>query len=216
MVIYANTGLFAELGQNLASLHIHNSKMKAIAEKSESYVGKRTNYVDKFGFDDTTCCGFIPQINTWMSNWVEFYTQNRLQYQVNKLERSCGDRDLLALWPQAIRNIPKLFPSDLQIVPSLLHGDLWGGNAAEIATEPCIFDPASSYGHSEFELSISDMFGGFSSKFFAAYHKIIPKEPGFENRQALYKLYHYLNHWNHFGSGYKGTSISLLKQIARS
>ena len=178
-------------------------------------MGKATHYVDKFGFNETTCCGFIPQDNSWMSNWVEFYTRNRLQDQIHKLEKSCGDKDLLTLWPQVVRNIPGLFPKDLEIIPSLLHGDLWGGNAGETSTEPCIFDPASSYGHSEFELSISNMYSGFPSQFFAAYHKVIPKRPGFEKRQVLYKLYHYLNHWNHFGSGYKGTSISLMKQIAR-
>lgn len=203
----------AELGEKLAALHLHNVNLKKKSLKNSSYVGQSGEYVDKFGFDVATCCGFIPQQNDWMEDWVEFYAQNRLLYQVKRLERNCGDRDLLKLWPQVERNITKLFPSDLEVFPSLLHGDLWGGNAAETQNEPCIFDPASSYGHSEFELSISHMFGGFPSKFFTAYHKLIPKTPGFEKRQVLYKLYHYLNHWNHFGSGYKGTSISLMKQL---
>ena len=204
---------FSVLGEKLAALHLHNAQMKEASLKKSSFVGQQIAYVDKFGFDIATCCGFIPQKNDWMENWVEFYAQNRLYYQVNKLEKSCGDRDLKVLWPQVERNISKLFPTELEIIPSLLHGDLWGGNVAETDSEPCIFDPASSYGHSELELSISHMFGGFSSKFFTAYHKIIPKAPGFEKRQVLYKLYHYLNHWNHFGSGYKGTSISLMKEL---
>ena len=191
---------------------MHNLKQKDAAEKNEGFVGKRTDYVDQFGFEDTTCCGFLPQDNGWKDNWVEFYAQNRLLYQVNKLEQN--DRDLHSLWPLVERNIPKLFSSDLHIVPALLHGDLWGGNTAETSTGPCIFDAGSSYGHSEFELSISHMFDGFSSEFYTAYHKLIPKAAGFEKRQILYKLYHYLNHWNHFGSGYKGKTISLMKQLA--
>ena len=187
--------------------------MKEMAFKNEEFVGKSCEYVDKFGFSEPTCCGFIPQDNTWKDNWVEFYAQNRLFYQVQKLEQSCGDRDLISLWPQVERKIPMLFSSDLKIFPALLHGDLWAGNAGESATEPCIFDPASFYGHSELELSISHMFDGFSFEFFTAYHKLIPKATGFERRQVLYKLYHYLNHWNHFGSSYKGKSISLMKQI---
>lgn len=58
-----------------------------------------------------------------------------------------------------------------------------------------IFDPATFYGHSEFDLAIAKMFGGFSRAFFDAYHKIIPKTPGFEVRHQLYQLFHYLNHW---------------------
>lgn len=33
-----------------------------------------------------------------------------------------------------------------------------------------MFDPASFFGHSEFELAIMDMFGGFQDPFWASYH----------------------------------------------
>ena len=58
-----------------------------------------------------------------------------------------------------------------------------------------VFDPASFYGHHEFDLAITRMFGGFDGKFYNAYHKLIPKSPGFATRQKLYILFHYLNHW---------------------
>ena len=108
--------------------------------------------------------------------------------------------------------IPDLF-RDLDIVPALLHGDLWGGNVAEDSSGPIIFDPASFYGHSEYELAIAGMFGGFSSAFYSAYHSKIPKAPGFEKRLKLYQLFHYLNHWNHFGSGYRGSSLSIMRNL---
>lgn len=95
----------------------------------------------------------------------------------------------------------------------MLHGDLWGGNAGECPDGPIIFDPAVFYGHHEYDLAIASMFGGFSQSFFKAYYKIIPKETGFEKRSHLYQLFHYLNHWNHFGEGYKGSSISILKNL---
>jgi fructosamine-3-kinase len=60
---------------------------------------------------------------------------------------------------------------------------------------PVVFDPASFYGHHEFELAIAGMFGGFNSTYYQAYHNLIPKAPGFEARHKLYQLYHYLNHW---------------------
>ena len=58
-----------------------------------------------------------------------------------------------------------------------------------------IFDAASFYGHSEYDLGIAKMFGGFGQAFFTAYHHVIPKAPGFDQRNELYQLFHYLNHW---------------------
>lgn len=110
--------------------------------------------------------------------------------------------------------IPEFF-KDVEIVPALLHGDLWGGNVAECAEGPIIFDPASFYGHSEYELGIAGMFGGFSSSFYSAYHDKIPKAPGFAKRNQLYQLFHYLNHWNHFGGGYRGSSIRIMKDLLK-
>ena len=58
-----------------------------------------------------------------------------------------------------------------------------------------IFDAASFYGHHEYDLGIAGMFGGFGSSFYNAYHALIPKSPGFDQRHQLYKLFHNLNHW---------------------
>lgn len=110
--------------------------------------------------------------------------------------------------------IPQFF-TDVEIVPALLHGDLWGGNVAEVEEGPVIFDPASFYGHSEYELGIAGMFGGFNSSFYSAYHEKIPKAVGFAKRNQLYQLFHYLNHWNHFGGGYRGSSIRIMKDLLK-
>ncbi|MGH0172698.1 UNVERIFIED_CONTAM: hypothetical protein FKN15_063960 [Acipenser sinensis] len=104
---------------------------------------------------------------------------------------------------------------DVEIIPALLHGDLWGGNVAENEAGPLVFDPASYYGHSEFELAIAGMFGGFGGSFYSAYHKKIPKAPGFEKRLKLYQLFHYLNHWNHFGTGYRGSSLNIMRNLVK-
>lgn len=61
---------------------------------------------------------------------------------------------------------------------------------------PVVYDPASFYGHHEYELGIASMFGGFSRDFYDAYHSLIPKAPGFSTRLKLYSLFHYLNHWS--------------------
>lgn len=203
-----------ELGQSMAKLHQHNKNLYIDSKKNESYVGKRTEFVEKFGFNTPTCCGIIPMKNDWNDNWVQFFAQNRLKYQLDLVETNYRDSEARNLWPKVEQNLSKCFPTELEIIPALLHGDLWAGNAGELAKEPCIFDPSAFYGHSEYDLAISHMFGGFSPAYFDAYHKVIPKQAGFEDRQKLYKLFHYLNHWNHFGGGYKSSSIALMRQIA--
>ncbi|XP_055971422.1 fructosamine-3-kinase isoform X2 [Sorex fumeus] len=110
--------------------------------------------------------------------------------------------------------IPDMF-SGLEIVPALLHGDLWSGNVAEDDEGPLIYDPASFYGHSEFELAIALMFGGFPRSFFTAYHQKIPKTPGFDQRLLLYQLFNYLNHWNHFGREYRSPSLTTMRRLLK-
>lgn len=186
---------------------------------------------------------FSPQKNEWQDDWVSFYSQQKLQHQLNMVENSHGDREARELWAKLQVHhqkqnktyiclivsviwqwkfaycvcylqlkIPQFF-SDVEVVPALLHGDLWGGNVAESTEGPVIFDPASFYGHSEFELGIAGMFGGFDSSFYSAYHEKIPQAPGFAKRNQLYQLFHYLNHWNHFGGGYRGSSIRIMKNL---
>ncbi|XP_029783683.1 fructosamine-3-kinase isoform X3 [Suricata suricatta] len=110
--------------------------------------------------------------------------------------------------------IPGLF-CGLEIVPALLHGDLWSGNVAEDDSGPIVYDPASFYGHSEFEMAIALMFGGFPSSFFTAYHRKIPKAPGFDKRLLLYQLFNYLNHWNHFGRQYRSPSLGTMRKLLK-
>lgn len=191
----------SELGRKLGELHLHNSRQTDPEKR-----------IDKFGFLKTTCCGFLPMDNTWNNNWLDFYVQQRIEPQLTRL----GDETALGLWRDARDRLPALFPDSLRVIPSLLHGDLWSGNCGEYNGEVCLFDPAVFYGHNEFDLAIARMFGGFDRKFFESYHALIPKHTeGFEGRALLYDLFHHLNHWNHFGSGYRGSSIGILHRLAR-
>ena len=65
------------LGTQLANLHLHNQKLVRDHSKSESFVGASDSPrgVGKFGFDVTTCCGFLPLNNEWSDDWVKFYCQ---------------------------------------------------------------------------------------------------------------------------------------------
>ncbi|XP_007664679.1 LOW QUALITY PROTEIN: ketosamine-3-kinase [Ornithorhynchus anatinus] len=209
----------AKLGEQLADLHLQNQKLGEKLQKEEGTVGKGAGqsdlqFVDQFGFDVVTCCGYLPQVNDWQRDWVAFFAQQRIGHQINLLEKESGNREARELWAQLQLKLPELF-RPVTVVPALLHGDLWGGNVAEDADGPIVFDPASFYGHAEYELAIAGMFGGFDGAFYSAYHSRIPKAPGFDRRLRLYQLFHYLNHWNHFGSGYRGSSLSIMRGLLK-
>jgi len=187
------------LGQQLATLHLNNWTNRDTGD-----------FVEKFGFDVETCCGFLPQSNSWRNDWVHFYTE-KLQEQISL---QSDDAELRKLWSSLKPSMSKFF-QNVEVFPSLLHGDLWSGNMAQSGSDPVIFDPASFYGHHEYDLAIGKMFGGFGAEFHKSYHALLPKQEGFESRSDLYQLFHYLNHWNHFGDGYRSQSILIIKGLLK-
>ncbi|NWH72813.1 KT3K kinase, partial [Piaya cayana] len=149
----------AMLGTQLADLHLHNQQLGEKLKKEESTVGQgqmEVQFVEQFGFHTVTCCGYLPQVNDWQRDWVTFFAKQRIQPQMDLIEKNSGDREARELWAQLQLKIPSLF-CDVEVVPALLHGDLWSGNVAEDDSGPVIFDPASFYGHSEYELAIAGM-----------------------------------------------------------
>jgi fructosamine-3-kinase len=99
-------------------------------------------------------------------------------------------------------------------LPSLLHGDLWGGNwAADESGNPVVFDPAVYFGDREADLAMTRLFGGFGRAFYDAYESAWPLEAGAELRFDLYNLYHVLNHLNLFGGGYRAQAEALIDRL---
>ncbi|XP_050527216.1 fructosamine-3-kinase-like [Daktulosphaira vitifoliae] len=195
-----------ELGEKLANMHLYNLKSKE-------------HPIKKFGFYVETCCGFLPQDNTWNENWITFFCDCRLEYQIKLLQSKSNkclkiQKIINDFWPRLKKIIPKFF-EDIEIKPSLIHGDLWSGNAAQCASKPVIYDPAVFYGHHEYDIASTTLFGGYSKYFYDAYFKIIPKAQGFDNRMLLYHLFHYLNHWNHFGEGYDISTINTFEELLK-
>ncbi|PKU72189.1 Protein-ribulosamine 3-kinase, chloroplastic [Dendrobium catenatum] len=115
---------------------------------------------------------------------------------------------------QLTKNMKPLFEG-IVIEPCLLHGDLWSGNiSSDKNGEPVILDPACYYGHNEAEFGMS-WCAGFSGSFYNSYFQVMPKQPGFENRRDIYMLYHYLNHYNLFGYGYRSSAMSIIDNYLR-
>lgn len=113
---------------------------------------------------------------------------------------AAGNGRLSQLAQPIVDNLESFFEG-VTVTPSVLHGDLWSGNIGAADGQPVIYDPATYYGHSEAEFGMS-WCAGFSGAFYKAYHEVIPRAPGFEDRRNLYLLYHYLNHYNLFGDSY--------------
>ncbi|MGF1492082.1 MAG: fructosamine kinase family protein [Microcoleaceae cyanobacterium] len=186
----------AEMGHQLARMH--------------QWVRPNASEQQQFGWDMENTIGSTPQINDWKSDWAEFWRDNRIGYQL-KLARQRGAS--FSQGAALLDKIPELLAGhDPQ--PSLVHGDLWGGNAAVTADgEPTIFDPATYFGDREVDIAMTEVFGGFSSAFYEAYNATWPLEPGYKRRKILYNLYHILNHYNLFGGGYASQAESMIQQL---
>jgi protein-ribulosamine 3-kinase len=168
---------------------------------------------DKFGFPHDNYIGSTPQLNSFLVDGFIFFGQQRLLFQA----RFARNRGLLSLGEVQMVNrlvgrLPDLIPKQ---PASLLHGDLWSGNAiSDKNGSPAIIDPAAHYGWAEAELAMTSLFGAFPDSFYQAYQDERPLDKGFRKRFPIYNLYHLLNHLNLFGRGYYGQVISILNRFA--
>lgn len=176
-----------------------------------------------FGFPLEGCCGACPQKNNAggrAMNWVDFWKEYRLGDQLRMLRRnSPADSEIQDVGADLLEKVPEFFeplgPAE-NIKPSLLHGDLWSGNIASLRDgTPVIIDPASYYGHHEADHGINIMFGGGSAFNNHGYMSRFPRAPGYQQRAMLYELHHHMNHYNIFGSGYRGGCLALMRRLLR-
>jgi len=189
----ADGGRDAALGRTLAAMH--------------AVVGPR------YGWHRDNTIGTNPQANAWSDDWPSFFRDRRIASQLaiaasngngGRLQRD-GERLLAA--------IPALLAGAAPAA-SLLHGDLWAGNAGALADgSRAVFDPAVYYGDRETDLAMTELFGGFQPDFYAAYAEVAPLRDGYATRRTLYNLYHVLNHLNLFGAAYRRQAESMIGQL---
>ncbi len=156
----------------------------------------------RFGFPRDNFIGTTPQPNAWADDWITFWRDQRLGFQL-QLAAKNGYGGQLQHWGEKLLDVLPAFFAGYTPRPSLLHGDLWGGNHAFLADgTPTIFDPAAYHGDRECDLAMTELFGGYPAEFYAAYRAAWPLDAGYATRRDLYNLYHILNHANLFGGGY--------------
>ena len=155
----------------------------------------------RFGWERDNYIGSTPQANGWCDDWTEFWRERRLRPQLKmaglKVDLRAVERLLQQHNPQ----------------PSLLHGDLWSGNAGFTAAGPVVFDPAVYYGDREADVAMTELFGGFPREFYDAYNREWALDAGYARRKHLSNLYHLLNHLNLFGEGYRGQVEATLRRF---
>ncbi len=187
------TGSAAQLGEGLAALHRHTD--------------------DRFGWHRDNTIGSTPQRNTREKNWVTFWAEQRLGFQLNLALEAGADRELELIGGELIEWLPA-FMDGREPEASLLHGDLWSGNYAFTREgEPTIFDPAVYYGDRETDIAMTELFGGFGADFYAAYRNDWPLDSGYATRKTLYNLYHVLNHYNLFGGSYLSQAQGMIGRL---
>ncbi|MDD5389508.1 MAG: fructosamine kinase family protein [Gallionellaceae bacterium] len=182
----------AELGRQLAQLHRHSQTA--------------------FGWWRDNAIGSTPQHNAPMPDWVEFFRAQRLRPQLERARGNGAPGALPRLGERLLERLEAFFPG-YQPLPSLLHGDLWGGNHGYADGVPVLFDPAVYYGDREVDLAMSELFGGYPTAFGAAYREAWPLDAGYRVRRHLYNLYHVLNHFNLFGGGYAAQAEGMIGRL---
>ena len=146
----------------------------------------------------------------WGTLWGDFYVNYRLLPQIKEGKKwGLKEIELKAFLSSIIELLNQHQP-----IASLLHGDLWSGNAGiENTGRGVIFDPASWWGDREVDISMTKLFGGFSEDFYEAYEKEWPLKKSSIERIPIYNLYHLINHANIFGGSYINQSILSIKKI---
>jgi fructosamine-3-kinase len=183
----------ATLGEQLAAMHRHTG--------------------ETFGFHRDNYIGATAQPNGPGIDWADFFAEHRLGFQL-ELAATRGAPSRLTDSGQLLREALPGFFGGYSPAPSLLHGDLWGGNwGAKSDGDPVIFDPAVYFGDREADLAMTELFGGFDERFYQSYRHSWPLDPGYQTRKVLYNLYHILNHYNLFGGGYAAQAQGMIDRL---
>lgn len=192
--------------------------LQAASPQAQTQLGEQLAFQHRvgsptFGWHRDNTIGSTPQGNAVATDWVAFFRERRLKFQFD-LALANGHRGRLQERGARLLGLMAAFFSSYRPIPSLLHGDLWGGNfAADASGAPVIFDPAVYFGDREADIAMTRLFGGFDHAFHTAYQSAWPLDPAAGTRRTLYNLYHVLNHLNLFGGGYADQAVAMIDRL---
>ncbi|HRZ08196.1 MAG TPA: fructosamine kinase family protein, partial [Candidatus Competibacteraceae bacterium] len=128
-LVSGGTRAMERLGRSLAALHAQPRK--------------------GFGWHRDNAIGATLQLNAYCDNWIEFWRERRLGFQLDLAARK-GYVGALQQQGELLRaRLDGLFVGHSP-TPALLHGDLWRGNVGGTGEgEPVMFDPAVYQGDRE-------------------------------------------------------------------
>ena len=172
----------------------------------------RLNF-DQYGLDENNYIGLNPQVNGWYQDWGYFFKEQRLSYQISLITDAVIRKEFQRRLDRIQAPLIKYLNDHCEHA-SLVHGDLWTGNALYDESGHCwLIDPAVYYGDREVDLAMTEMFGGFSPSFYRGYDCIYPRSAEYANKRVIFNFYHYLNHYNLFGDDYLNGCEEALKHM---
>jgi fructosamine-3-kinase len=170
---------------------------------------------DAYGHERDTLIGPLHQPNPFTDSWISFFRDQRLLH----MGRQALDRGMLRRETYGLLEAFCAQKLDTYIEepdrPSLIHGDMWGGNVlCRNGRIAAFIDPAIYHADPEIELAFSTLFGTYGDRFFRRYREHRPFRPGFfEARRDIYNLYPLLVHTTLFGGYYAGSVDGILRRF---
>ncbi len=192
-------------------IDMHNFDQKKLGKGlGELHLKSAESNPKMFGFPVEGFIGTTDQKKGLEDNWIDCFLNLRIIPQLLILKSRILDKEI-------INKVKEKIKSELlnhKPINSLVHGDLWSGNAGmDKNGKGVIFDPASWWADNEVDIAMTKLFGGFRKEFYEEYYRIFPIKDGFEKRIIIYNFYHILNHANMFGGGYLNQVENYVKVI---
>ena len=192
-----------------------NQPNKTSDDLLNAIISIHSNKSEDYGFDFDTQIGGLRQINSKSLNWKDFYTDKRLYYIFDLINKNRPmDKEINAKIDLLIKKIDNFIPNNP--TSSLLHGDLWEGNILfENKKFVGLIDPGSFYGHNELEVSYLRWFNPkfIDDNFLDKYNDHIKIDKYYLEYEPIYQLYYSLLNVYLWDRSYIEDVRRLLKRI---